>query len=269
MSDSTEAKATKGRKDRKANPSLLQRWLGRLGVVLAVLLVWKGLVVATGVPPFILPGPERVLVTLFENLGLIAFHAWITMTEVLIGLILGAILGFATAISIASSKRVREIVRPILVFTQTIPVFALAPLLTLWLGYGLWSKVAMALIIIYFPVTSAFTDALLRTPKGWIEMARIMRASPRTIMWRIRVPAALPGFASGLRLGAVYAPIGAIIGEWVGASQGLGYLMLLANGRAKTDLMFAALIVLAILTLLLHAGVDRLARRYLETYAAR
>lgn len=231
---------------------------------LGVLGAWQGLVVATGVPPFILPGPVRVLETLFESRTLIAGHALVTMGEVLLGLVLGAILGFATAIGIASSDRMRGVLLPILVFTQTIPVFALAPLLTLWLGYGLWSKVVMALIIIYFPVTSAFSDALLRTPPGWIDMARVMGATPLRMMLRIKIPAALPGLASGLRLGAVYAPIGAIIGEWVGASQGLGYLMLLANGRAKTDLMFAALITLAVLTLCLHAGIDRLCRRYLD-----
>ena len=97
-----------------------------------------------------------------------------------------------------------------------------------------------------------------------LDMGRVMGASPARLMWLIRVPAALPGFASGLRLAAVYAPIGAIIGEWVGASKGLGYLMLLANGRAKVDLMFAALIVLAIFTLVLHMGVDRACRRWLD-----
>jgi putative hydroxymethylpyrimidine transport system permease protein len=120
----------------------------------------------------------------------------------------------------------------------------------------------MALLIIYFPVTSAFFDALMRTPTGWLELAKVMGSTPLRMLWRIQVPAAMPGFASGLRLAAVYAPIGAIIGEWVGASQGLGYLMLLANGRAKTDLMFAALVTLAILTLVLHATVDRLCRRW-------
>ena len=155
-----------------------------------------------------------------------------------------------------------------MVFSQAIPVFALAPILTLWLGYGLWSKVAMALLIIYFPVTSAFFDALMRTPPHWLDLARVMGANRPRMMWHIRVPAALPGFASGLRLAAVYAPIGAIIGEWVGASKGLGYLMLLANGRAKIDLMFAALIVLAILTLLLHASVDRACRRWLDGKSA-
>ncbi len=92
-----------------------------------------------------------------------------------------------------------------------------------------------------------------------------MNATPGRILWRVRVPAAMPGFASGLRLAAVYAPIGAIIGEWVGASNGLGYLMLLANGRAKIDLMFAALIVLAVLTLVLHAAVDAACRRLWES----
>ena len=166
---------------------------------------------------------------------------------------------------LAASPFARGILRPMLVFSQAIPVFALAPILTLWLGYGLWSKVVMALLIIYFPVTSAFFDALMRTPKGWLELGRVMGARPARLLWHIRVPAAMPGFASGLRLAAVYAPIGAIIGEWVGASQGLGYLMLLANGRAKIDLMFAALIVLAVLTLALHACVDAACRRVWES----
>jgi len=149
-------------------------------------------------------------------------------------------------------------IRPILVFTQAIPVFALAPILTLWFGYGMGSKVAMALLIIYFPVTSSFYDALMRTPPGWVAQAQVMGASPLRTLWLIRIPAALPGYLSGLRLAAVYAPIGAVIGEWVGASKGLGYLMLLANGRAKVDLMFASLIVLAVFTVVLHLSVDKL-----------
>jgi putative hydroxymethylpyrimidine transport system permease protein len=186
------------------------------------------------------------------------------MAEVLIGLTLGTALGALTAVALAGSARARGLVQPLLVFSQAVPVFALAPLLTLWFGYGLGSKVVMALIIIFFPVTSSFLDALLRPDRDLIGLARVMGASPARILWHIRIPAALPGLASGLRLAAVYAPIGAIIGEWVGASKGLGYLMLLANGRAKTDLMFAALIVLALFTVALHAGVNHAARRLLE-----
>lgn len=225
---------------------------------------WEALVVWTDLPRFILPGPGLVGKTLWASRALIAEHALVTLGEVLAGLCLGALLGGATAIGMAGSGLVRRGLRPALVFTQTLPVFALAPILTLWLGFGMAPKIAMALLVTYFPVASAFFDALMRAPAPMLEMAQVMGASRARVMWRLRVPAALPGFASGLRLAAVYAPIGAILGEWVGASKGLGYLMLLANGRAKIDLMFAALIVLAVLTLVLHAAVDALCRRMLR-----
>ncbi len=235
-----------------------------LGSLCLGLALWQLVVTTTGVPRFILPGPMLVAETIWTSRALIAEHAVITFAEVLIGLLLGGILGAASAISLAASPSARAMIQPILVFTQAVPVFALAPLLTLWLGYGLWSKVAMALLIIYFPVTSAFLDALTRTPAAYLDMAKVMGANAPRTLWHIRIPAALPGLASGLRLAAVYAPIGAIIGEWVGASKGLGYLMLLANGRAKTDLMFAALIVLAFFTILLHKAVDHMAKRLLD-----
>ncbi|MEE4120637.1 MAG: ABC transporter permease [Paracoccaceae bacterium] len=223
----------------------------------ALLAAWQGAVWLFALPPFILPGPLRVLAALCDNAGLIAHHAAITTAEVALGLVLGVALGAATAIGLAASPLARALLRPALVATQALPVFALAPILTLWLGYGLASKVLMAVLIIYFPVTSAFFDGLMRTPGGWLDLGRTMGASPRRLMWRVRVPAAVPALASGLRLAAVYAPIGAVIGEWVGAAGGLGYLMLLANGRAKTDLMFAALLVLAALTLALYWAVNR------------
>ncbi|MBE3638649.1 ABC transporter permease [Mangrovicoccus algicola] len=222
---------------------------------LALLALWQGIVWAAAMPAFILPSPARVATALISNAGLILHHAGVTLAEVLAGLALGALAGAATALAMAVSPLARSLIRPALVLTQALPVFALAPILTLWLGYGLWSKVLMAVLIIYFPVASAFFDGLMRTPPGWTDLARVMGAPGRRILWHVRVPAAVPALASGLRLAAVYAPIGAIIGEWVGASQGLGYLMLLANGRAKIDLMFAALIVLAVMTLLLHRAV--------------
>ncbi|MEM7291501.1 MAG: ABC transporter permease [Pseudomonadota bacterium] len=221
--------------------------------------LWQLIITATGVPPFILPSPLQVLSTLISSRELIAWHALITITEVLVGLLLGAILGALTALHLMISPTSRRIMMPILVFTQAVPIFALAPVLTLWLGYGIWSKIMMALLIIYFPVASSFLDGLQRTDKGYLDLAKSMRAKPLQVLLRIRVPAALPSFGSGLKLAAVYAPIGAIIGEWVGASNGLGYLMLLANGRAKIDLMFASLFVLAAFTILLHSVVSYLA----------
>ncbi|MEY8841869.1 ABC transporter permease [Cribrihabitans sp. XS_ASV171] len=228
-----------------------------LAATVFALLAWQAVVSFTGLPRFILPGPVLVAETWWTNRAVIAEHTLTTAIEVILGLILGAGLGIVTAIQLATSRIARVLVQPMLVFTQALPVFALAPILTLWLGYGLWSKVAMAVLIIYFPVTASFFDGLMRTPRGYLDLAQTMQASPRAVLWRIRVPAALPSLASGLRLAAVYAPIGAVIGEWVGASRGLGYLMLLANGRAKTDLMFAAMLTLGVFSVLLHLAVRR------------
>jgi putative hydroxymethylpyrimidine transport system permease protein len=240
---------------------MMARILRPAAAALLGIAIWQALVVLADLPAFILPGPLKVLEALWTNRALIAENAVYTIAEVMIGLAIGAALGAATAVWLVAAPLARSLVQPILVFSQAVPVFALAPILTLWLGYGLASKVVMAVLIIYFPVTSAFLDGLAGTPQGYLDLARTMRATPTGILWRVRIPAALPSLASGLRLAAVYAPIGAVIGEWVGASRGLGYLMLLANGRAKIDLMFAALLVLALFTVLLHAAVDRAARR--------
>ncbi|HBQ37012.1 MAG TPA: ABC transporter permease, partial [Rhodobacteraceae bacterium] len=231
-----------------------------LRIVIATVLIvgaWQALVTFANLPHFILPSPFKVAETLWKMKWVIASHAWITTIEVVIGLLIGTVLGAMTAIQLAVSPLARYLLKPVLVLTQALPVFALAPLFTLWLGYGMESKILVAVMIIYFPVTSAFFDGLMQTPKGWLNLAQVMGATPRQTLLRVQVPAALPSFASGLRLAAVYAPIGAVIGEWVGASKGLGYLMLLANGRAKIDLMFAALLVLALLTLILHYLVGK------------
>ncbi|WP_425043329.1 ABC transporter permease [Primorskyibacter sp. S87] len=220
------------------------------------LAVWQAAVWLTDFPSFILPGPGRVAETWWQNRWLIAEHTAVTAIEVALGLLVGAGLGMITALLLALSKSARVILQPLLVFSQALPVFALAPILTLWLGYGLGSKVAMAVLIIFFPVTTAFFDGLVRTPQGYLDLARSMQANPRAILWQIRVPAALPSLASGLKLAAVYAPIGAVIGEWVGSSSGLGYLMLLANGRAKTDLMFAAMLTLGLFSVLLYVAAN-------------
>jgi len=229
--------------------------------LLGLLLIWQGIVAMTDVPVFILPGPMLVAETLADQIGRILPHAGVTAAEIVMGLTLGTALGAASALSFIAAPPVRRWVMPVLVVSQALPVFALAPLLTLWLGYGMASKVAMATLIIYFPVTAAFYDGLRRIDPGWLDMARVMGGERFAVLRLIRIPAALPAFGSGLRVATAVAPIGAIVGEWVGSSSGLGYLMLHANGRMQTDLMFAALAVLAALALLLYFAVDRLIRR--------
>lgn len=235
--------------------------LGALVVAAILLGAWQALVTATGVAPFILPSPLRVGEEIWLSRALLLEHGATTLAEVLAGLALGGALGAATAIHLALSESARRLLLPALVFSQAVPVFALAPILTLWLGYGIGSKILVTVLVIYFPVTSAFLDGLRRTDPALIDLAAVMGGSRWTTLRRLRLPAALPDLASGLRLAAVYAPIGAVIGEWVGASKGLGYLMLYANGRAKTDLMFAALVVLALGAVALYALLGLVARR--------
>lgn len=157
--------------------------------------------------------------------------------------------------------RGRSIVWPLLLVLQALPVFAIAPLLVLWFGFGLASKVVMASLVIFFPVASSFADALRRTSQDLLDAAALTQATPLATLFLIRVPSALPGLGSGLRVAAVFAPIGAVIGEWVGASRGLGFVMLQANARMQADTLFAALIILAVLTIVLRFLVDAFAAR--------
>jgi putative hydroxymethylpyrimidine transport system permease protein len=230
----------------------------RLGVAtVGLILIWYAVVWLTGAPHFMLPTPGRVAGTLIRQWDIILNHAWVTLWEILAGLLAGAVFGAVTALVVMAWPPGRRWLLPVLVISQAVPVFAIAPLLVLWMGFGVASKIAMAAIVIFFPVTTAFYDGMRRTDPGWLDLARTMGATPAAVLWKLRVPAALPALASGLRVATAVAPIGAVVGEWVGASSGLGYLMLHANGRSETDQMFAALIVLAAMALAIYFAVDR------------
>ena len=223
--------------------------------------LWQIIVLLTGVPAFILPSPADVLFALIEDAAFLAPHAGVTALEIVLGLSLGTALGSVSAILMIWFRPLRAWLFPVLVISQALPVFALAPILVLWLGYGLASKVAMAVMIIFFPVTAALYDGLRRTDPGLLDLAQTMGASSWTILRYIRIPAAIPVFASGLRVATAVAPIGAVVGEWVGSSAGLGYLMLHWNARMQVDSMFAALAVLAVLAVSLYFLVDHGLRR--------
>jgi putative hydroxymethylpyrimidine transport system permease protein len=218
---------------------------------------WQLGVWASGVPPYMLPGPVAVATVAWQRRDLLAVHAGTTLTEIVLGFGLGSLIGMLAALLLVLSAPARRWLMPVLVISQALPVFALAPLLVLWLGYGLVSKVAMAILIIFFPVTLAFFDGLRRTETGWLELARVMDAGALAVLWQVRVPASLPALASGLRVAAAVAPIGAVVGEWVGSSGGLGFLMLQANARMQVDVMFAALVILAAMAVGLWWLVDR------------
>jgi putative hydroxymethylpyrimidine transport system permease protein len=238
-----------------------------LVIFLGLIAVWQIVVLATEAPHYILPGPARVARALAERWPELLGHAGVTVLEILLGLALGALLGCVSALIIASFRPARRWLLPVLVVSQAIPVFALAPVLVLWLGYGLGSKVAMATLIIYFPVTAAFFDGLRRTEPGWLDLAHTMGGSRSAVLRHVQIPAALPALSSGIRVATAVAPIGAIVGEWVGSSAGLGYMMLQANARMQVDVMFAALFLLAVFAVGLYAAVDAGLRRALPWQA--
>jgi putative hydroxymethylpyrimidine transport system permease protein len=244
-------------------------WHG-LSTLAGLLLIWQLVVMLGELPPYILPGPGAVAARLWRNAGSLLGHAGVTALEILLGMLLGALLGCGSALALGYSRRARRWLFPVLIASQAIPVFAVAPLLVLWLGYGMGSKIAMATLIIYFPVTANFYDGLRHTPHGWLDLARVMLPEPRrwALLRHIAIPAALPALASGLRVAAAVAPIGAVLGEWVGSSAGLGYLMLHANSRMQVDLMFAALFVLATLAVGLYFLVDASLKRLLPWHPA-
>ena len=228
-----------------------------------LLAVWWLASRVSGVPAYLLPTPQSVAAALWHQRSLLFWNTLITLAETVLGLLIGTALGALSALAMVFSPPLARWLLPLVLISQAIPVFALAPLLVLWFGFGMASKVVMAVLVIFFPVTAAFSDGLRRTDQGLLDLARTMDASPSAILRHVRLPAALPAFGSGLRVATAIAPIGAIVGEWVGASAGLGYVMLNANARIQTDVMFAALVVLALMAITLWVLVDRVLKRLL------
>jgi len=225
------------------------------------LLLWQSLIIFLKLPPYLLPSPLEVATSFYSHRLLIAQHTIPTLIETLGGFSLGILSGCMAGCLVSSFKPLRFWFLPLLIISQAIPTFAIAPLLVLWLGYGLTSKIMTAVLIIFFPICSALYDGLRNVPHAWLDLAKTMQANQWRRFVHISFPAALPALASGLRIAAVGAPIGAIVGEWVGSSRGLGYLMLNANARLQIDLMFAALVVIVILALSLYLIVDKCLER--------
>lgn len=231
-----------------------------LGFV-ALVILWQAGVFVFEPPRYILPSPVAVVMAFLRQPVFLAQQSLITLTEIAAGLVTGCMLGALTAFGVAAWPRLGRLVWPMVLVFQAFPAFVLAPVLVLWLGFGLASKVAMTTIIIFFPVASAFADGLHRTDRDILDAGALDGADHWQALTRIRVPLAIPALVSGLRVAAPLAPLGAVVGEWVGASGGLGFVMVQANARMQTDTVFAAMVVLAILTLLLRFLVDRLTVR--------
>jgi putative hydroxymethylpyrimidine transport system permease protein len=179
-------------------------------------------------------------------------HALTTLIEIILGFVCGSIFGILAGGLIGSSKRAAKALTPFLIIMQALPVFAIAPLLVIWFGFGLTSKLIMSMIIIFFPVAIAFSSGLLSVSVNMNELSQLYHMSRLQKLRFIALPHALPSLLTGLKIAAGVAPIGAIVGEWVGSAGGLGFWMLHANARMQTDQLFAALFMLLAMALLFH-----------------
>ena len=228
---------------------------------IVIIVFWYIICLLFELPSFILPSPDLVAIALFNNFFEILNHSLITLLEILLSLSFGIVLGSFFAVLISLSKRLKRWVMPLLLASQSIPVFALAPILVLWFGYGISSKVVIGTIIVFFPIASNFSDALNKIPKEYIHAGQTLGFSKLQIFNLIKLPNALPGLFSGIRVGACFAPIGAVVGEWIGGSHGLGSYMIYSNARLQIDNMFAALIILIIITISLYHFIDLILKK--------
>ena len=232
-----------------------------LRTVATLVVLWLTILWFAAPPRYILPTPMQVIAAFQRQPAYLFENALVTLAEILLGFVAGSLLGVITALGIAASPRLGRLVWPVILVLQAFPVFVLAPLLVLWLGFGIASKVVMTTLIIFFPVASSFGDGLRRIDPDLIDATALTPATHWQTLRHIRLPLALPSLVSGLRVAAPLAPLGAVVGEWVGASAGLGFVMIQANARMQTDMVFAAMTVLAALTLLLRYAMDWLAPR--------
>ncbi|TYC52059.1 ABC transporter permease [Rhodobacterales bacterium] len=237
--------------------AILFRFLTGAGATLAV---WWILVAVFQPPSYMLPGPLEVAAAFPKNASFLLHHAGITAFETVLGFLFGIICGAMLAISVWLFPLAGRVVMPTILVTQALPVFAIAPVLVLWLGFGMSSKIVMAVLVIFFTVTSTVYDGLRRIDTGLLDLARLYRVSRLQELFVFRLPAAMPAFASGLRVAAVFAPIGAVVGEWAGAKGGLAFIMLQANARGNAEVLFAAVILLALMVLAMRYAVEYLTR---------
>ena len=239
-------------------------WLPVIGAFVIFVLVWKAIVVLTGLPPFILPAPETVGQRFVEAWldGTFWPHFLTTMVEIAIGFIVGTVLALIAGYGLARSDLFARLASPYLVAAQAVPILVLAPLLVVWFGSGLLSKAVICSLIVFFPVAIATMVGIRSVDPRLLELGRSLRATKRQILTTLEIPAALPNIFGGLRVGVTLAVVGAVVAEWAGASTGLAVLINLAKGSLfDIPLMFATLLTIALVGIALYLAVVLAERR--------
>lgn len=227
-------------------------------VIGGLLIIWQVVCMLRLVPGYMLPSPSKVFAVFGEDSKLLMQHAKITLQEAFWGLSLGILLGFIVAVLMDRFRLVYKGFYPVAVLSQTIPTIAIAPLLVLWMGYGMMPKITLVVITTFFPITIGLLDGFRSADSDMIDLMRSMGAGRLQIFRYIKFPGALTSFFSGLRISATYSIVGAVIAEWLGGFEGLGVYMVRVKKSYSFDKMFAVIFLISFISLLLMKGVDLL-----------
>lgn len=241
---------------------LTAEWLPPSALVAALLLLWQVAATIFQLPRWLLPAPTDIVAALFSSWELLARHSWVTLQEVLVGFGLSFVTGVALAIAIAYSRTLERALYPFVIASQTVPVIAIAPLLLIWFGYGLLPKVIVVALICFFPIVVNMVDGLRSVDPDLVSLLRTLGSSRWQIFAKAQLPTSLPFLLSGTKIAIAVSVIGAVIGEWVGASAGLGYFMVRSASQFQTARVFAAIVLLSLMGIALFTLVA-LSERYL------
>lgn len=234
----------------------LVKWLTPLVGIFSFLLAWQLFVVIWKVPPYLLPTPGAVAQTFIDELPTLINHGWTTVYEMLAGYALAVAVALPLAIAITSSRPFNEFVMPTMLFFQIVPKVAVAPLFLVWFGVGAMPKILVAFLISFFPIVIDAAVGLRSMSPEMGDLARSMGASRWQVFAQFRLPTSLPYLFSGLKVAATLAIAGTVVGEFVGADKGLGYLLLVTNSNMQTSLMFATIVALTIIGLVFYYLVE-------------
>lgn len=235
-------------------------------VLLGVLALWALLVAWQEYPPFILPSPTLVWrkFLLMAATDALLLHIGVTLLEIVLGLLIGLSAAFALGYLLGKHRTLEHLASPYIVASQSIPIVAIAPLIVIWMGSGLASKVAVTALITFFPALIATIVGIRSVDPDLHDLMRSLRASRSQLFWKLEAPAALPMIFGGLKLSATLAVVGAVVGEFMGANAGLGYLVNLGRGLLDTPMMFVAILLLVVIAQALHFAVVALEARLLR-----
>ncbi|RCW69818.1 ABC transporter permease [Saliterribacillus persicus] len=268
MNSKAEANRMISTKDRQMKSWKIPKSFWAAVTLIGLVVMWELLTVVLAIPAYILPTPTDIGVRLFQETSMLWGHTWTTLTEVLLGFGLSLAIGIPIAITIVYSKYLANSIYPIIIGIQCLPMVSIAPILVIWFGYGLITKVILACLISFFPVVINAVNGFNSLDKEMHDLGRSLGISERKIFFYFRLPNALPHLFAGFKVGITLAVVGAIVGEFVASERGLGYLQLTANARLDTELVFVTIVVLAILGISLFLVVHVLERILMPWYHA-